>query len=33
MIVLDAAFGIGGLILAPIYYAYIKRELSAAGLI
>ena len=28
-----AAFGIGGLIAAPIYYAYLKRELEAKALI
>ena len=33
MIILEAAFGIAGLIAAPIYYAYIKNELSAARLI
>jgi predicted PurR-regulated permease PerM len=33
MIVMDAAFGIPGLIAAPIYYAYITKELSDAGLI
>ena len=33
MIVMDAAFGIPGLIAAPIYYAYITRELGDAGLI
>jgi len=33
MIVLEAAFGIAGLIAAPIYYAYIKKELSAARLV
>jgi predicted PurR-regulated permease PerM len=33
MIVMEAAFGIAGLIAAPIYYAYIKNELSAARLI
>ena len=33
MIVMDAAFGIPGLIAAPIYYAYIMRELGDAGLI
>jgi predicted PurR-regulated permease PerM len=33
MIVLEVAFGIAGLIAAPIYYAYIKNELSDAGLI
>jgi len=31
--VMDAAFGIPGLIAAPIYYAYIMRELGDAGLI
>jgi predicted PurR-regulated permease PerM len=33
MIFLEVAFGIAGLISAPIYYAYIKNELSDAGLI
>jgi predicted PurR-regulated permease PerM len=33
MLVLEVAFGIAGLIAAPIYYAYIKSELSEAGLI
>ena len=33
MIFLEVAFGIAGLIAAPIYYAYIKNELSDAGLI
>src|SRR5262249_7815647 len=33
MIVLEVAFGIGGLIAAPIYYAYIKNELTDSGLI
>jgi hypothetical protein len=28
MITLEAAFGITGLIAAPIYYAYIKSELA-----
>jgi len=31
MLVMEAAFGIAGLIAAPIYYAYLKDELSAAG--
>jgi predicted PurR-regulated permease PerM len=31
MIVMEAAFGIAGLIAAPIYYAYIKAELRDAG--
>jgi predicted PurR-regulated permease PerM len=33
MLVLEVAFGIAGLIAAPIYYAFIKNELSDAGLI
>lgn len=33
MLVMEAAFGIAGLVAAPIYYAYVKRELSDAGLI
>ena len=33
MILLEVAFGVAGLIAAPIYYAYIKNELSDAGLI
>jgi hypothetical protein len=33
MLVLEVSFGIAGLIAAPIYYAYIKSELSDAGLI
>src|SRR5688572_19671556 len=33
MLVMEAAFGIPGIIAAPIYYAYIKYELSARGLI
>jgi predicted PurR-regulated permease PerM len=33
MLVMEAAFGIPGVIAAPIYYAYIKYELSARGLI
>jgi predicted PurR-regulated permease PerM len=33
MVLLEVAFGIAGLIAAPIYYAYIKNELSDAGLI
>lgn len=32
-LVMDAAFGIVGMIAAPIYYAYIKDELSARKLI
>jgi predicted PurR-regulated permease PerM len=33
MLVMDAAFGIPGVIVAPIYYAYLKEELAARGLI
>jgi predicted PurR-regulated permease PerM len=31
MLVMEAAFGIPGVVAAPIYYAYLKRELSDAG--
>lgn len=33
MLAMEAAFGIAGVIAAPIYYAYLKRELEAAELI
>jgi hypothetical protein len=33
MILLEAAICTAGLIAAPLYYAYIKNELSDAGLI
>jgi predicted PurR-regulated permease PerM len=33
MLAMEAAFGSAGVIAAPIYYAYLKRELSAAKLI
>jgi predicted PurR-regulated permease PerM len=33
MLVMDAVFGIPGLVAAPIYYAYLKNELSAQKLI
>ncbi|MGB3643533.1 MAG: AI-2E family transporter [Mesorhizobium sp.] len=33
MLVMEAAFGIAGLIAAPIYYAYLKDELALRGLI
>ncbi len=33
MLLMESAFGISGLIAAPIYYAYLKRELKAASLI
>ncbi len=33
MLVMEAAFGLAGVIAAPIYYAYIKNELSDRGLV
>ncbi len=33
MLLMEAAFGMGGLVAAPIYYAYLKNELRAAELI
>ena len=33
MLVMEAAFGLAGVVAAPIYYAYLKRELEAARLI
>ena len=33
MILMEAAFGIAGLIAAPIYYAYLKDELQDKGLV
>ncbi|WP_247535546.1 AI-2E family transporter [Ralstonia pseudosolanacearum] len=33
LIVMEALFGVGGVIAAPVLYAYLKRELSDAGLI
>jgi predicted PurR-regulated permease PerM len=33
MLVMEAAFGIAGAIAAPVYYAYIKYELSSRGLV
>lgn len=33
MLCMEAAFGSAGLIAAPVYYAYLKRELADAGLI
>jgi predicted PurR-regulated permease PerM len=33
MLLMEAAFGIAGLIAAPIYYAYLKRELEAEALV
>lgn len=32
MLILESAFGIPGLVAAPIYYAYLKAELSEKGL-
>jgi len=33
MLVMEAAFGIAGLVAAPIYYAYVKDELASRGLV
>jgi len=33
MLVFESIFGLGGLIAAPIFYAYLKLELKDAGLI
>jgi len=33
MLVMEAAFGVAGLVAAPIYYAYVKDELKSRGLI
>ncbi len=33
MLVMEAAFGLAGVIAAPIFYAYVKAELKAAGLV
>jgi predicted PurR-regulated permease PerM len=33
MLVMEAAFGLAGLVAAPIYYAYLKDELSARKVI
>ncbi|KLK91652.1 membrane protein [Microvirga vignae] len=33
MLVMEAIFGISGLVAAPIYYAYLKNELAARNLI
>jgi predicted PurR-regulated permease PerM len=33
MVVMEAAFGIAGIIAAPIFYAYFKDELAAKGLV
>jgi predicted PurR-regulated permease PerM len=33
MLVMEAAFGLPGLVAAPIYYAYVKKELGDRGLV
>jgi predicted PurR-regulated permease PerM len=33
MLVMESAFGIAGVAAAPIYYAYLKDELAARGLV
>ncbi|MFA9441098.1 AI-2E family transporter [Uliginosibacterium sp. sgz301328] len=33
MITMEALFGVGGVVAAPVLYAYLKRELGDAGLI
>jgi predicted PurR-regulated permease PerM len=33
MLVMEAAFGISGLIAAPIFYAFFKQEMRDKGLI
>ena len=33
MVLMEAAFGIAGVIAAPIYYAYLKNELAEKGLV
>jgi predicted PurR-regulated permease PerM len=33
MLCMEAAFGLPGLVAAPIYYAYLKDELTAQGLV
>jgi len=33
MLVMEAAFGVPGLVAAPVYYAYLKDELSTRGLV
>jgi predicted PurR-regulated permease PerM len=33
MLIMESAFGVAGLIAAPIYYAYLKDELFARGLV
>jgi len=33
MLIMEAAFGLQGLVAAPIYYAYLKDEFAAAGMV
>ena len=33
MLCMEAAFGLAGIVAAPIYYAYIKSELRARNLV
>ena len=33
MLVMEATFGLSGVFMAPIYYAYLKKELAERGLI
>ena len=33
MLVMEAAFGLPGVVVAPIYYAYVKGELATRGLV
>lgn len=33
MLFMESVFGLGGLVAAPVYYAYVKRELTDRGLV
>jgi predicted PurR-regulated permease PerM len=33
MLLMEAAFGLAGIVAAPIYYAYVKAELRARDLV
>jgi hypothetical protein len=33
MLLMEAAFGVAGVVAAPIYYAYMKDELAAQELV
>jgi predicted PurR-regulated permease PerM len=33
MLVMEAAFGLPGLVAAPVFYAYLKAELKALGVV